>query len=145
MGHESPMGPVDLALVEFEDGSFDGEIVTALAELVDLGTIAILDLLMVSKQADGSVDVIELADAEKVIADRFADLDGEVMWLLSTEDVSAAADALQPGSIGVLIVWENLWARNLRAAVNRASGKLVIHDRLDPDEVAAAIESTTGV
>ena len=139
------IGPVDLALVEFKEGSFDGTIVSALADLVDRGIVAILDLLMVSKQADGRVEVVELADAETVVADRFADLDGEVMWLLSAQDVAAAASTLEPNSTGVLLVWENLWARNLRSAVDDAGGRLVIHDRLDADEVAAAIRSTTGV
>lgn len=145
MEHDAAsLGPIDLALVEFRDGSFDGTIVTALADLVDRGVVAILDLLLVRKTADGSIEVVELSDAEKVVADHFAELDGEVMWLLSAEDVSAAANTLEPSSIGVLIVWENLWARSLRAAVASAGGRLVIHDRLDADEVAAAIESSTG-
>ena len=138
------IGPVDIALVEFREGSFDGRIVSALADLVDRGIVAILDLLIVGKGADGSVEVVELTEAEEEVADRFSELDGEVMWLLSAADVATAADTLEPNSRGVLIVWENLWARDLRAAVDNAGGRLVVHDRLDADEVAAAMEATTG-
>ena len=139
------LGPVDIALVEFPGGSFEGAIVSALADLVDRGVVTILDLLMIGKDVTGSLETVELAEAEEMVAERFADLDGEVMWLLSSADVAAAADALEPGSTGVLVVWENSWARDLRDAVDGAGGKLVVHDRLDPVEVARAMEDTAGV
>jgi hypothetical protein len=134
------MGSVEFALLEFPHTSFDGSIATALADLVGRRLVSIIDLLIVSKDDQGSLEVVELADADEVIAEYFADLDGEVMWLLSDEDVSAAAANMEAGTTGVLVVWENIWARNLRGAVGDAGGRLVIHDRLDTDQVAAAIK-----
>jgi hypothetical protein len=66
------------------------------------------------------------------------------MWLLSDEDIAEAATSLQPGTTGIIVVWENTWARQLRSAVARAGGSVVIHDRLDSDEVATTIASTGG-
>jgi hypothetical protein len=135
------MGSVEFALLEFPRASFDGSIASALADLVDRKVVSIIDLLMVSKDDEGSLEVMELANADEVLAGYFADLDGEVMWLLSDEDVMAAASNMGAGTTGVLVVWENIWARDLRSAVGDAGGRLVIHDRLDSDEVAAAIET----
>jgi Family of unknown function (DUF6325) len=140
----SPMGPVELTLLEFPRASFDGEISSVLADLVDRQIVSIFDLLMVSKDDDGSVVVIELIDADPAIGDRFARVGGEVMWLLSDQDVAEAASALQPNTTGVLVVWENTWARQLSSAVTGAGGQVVLNDRLDSEAVAAAIESSAG-
>ena len=138
------MGPVELTLLEFPKRSFDGQIAMALADLTDRDIVSIFDLLLVSKDEGGSLEVVELADAEPAIAERFADVNGEVMWLLSDDDIAEAAKALQPDTIGLLVVWENAWARNLRGAVAHAGGRVVIHDRLDSDAVAASITSSAG-
>ena len=132
------MGPVEFTLLEFPKRSFDGEIAKALADLADREIVSIFDLLLVSKDDDGSLDVVELIDAEPAIADRFTEVSGEVMWLLSKEDITEAARELRPNTTGILVVWENTWARNLSSAVGRAGGRVVIHDRLDSDAVAAS-------
>ena len=138
------MGPVEFAVLEFPHTSFDGSIASALKDLADREIVHIIDLLMVSKDTEGGLQVVELTDAESVIAEHFDDLDGEVMWLLSDEDVVAAAAEMQPGSTGVLVVWENTWARRLRQAVVQSGGRLVVHDRLESDEVAAAMKTPAG-
>lgn len=137
-------GPVELTLLAFPRGSFDGEITAVLADLIDREIVTIVDLVIVSRDGEGNLEVIELADADPEIAQRFAALDGEVMWLLSDRDVAEAAMQLQPGALGVLVVWENRWARNLKQAVASAGGRVLIHDRLDPHEVAAAIAASPG-
>jgi Family of unknown function (DUF6325) len=138
------MGPVEFTLLEFPKRSFDGEIARVLADLADREIVSIFDLLLVGKGDDGSLDVVELADAEPAIAERFADVNGEVMWLLSDEDIAEAARNLEPNTTGILVVWENTWARNLTSAVADAGGRVVIHDRLDSKAVAAAIGSSEG-
>lgn len=135
---------MELTLLEFPRGSFDGEITAVLADLIDREIVTIIDLVMVSRDGEGNLEVIELADADPEIARRFAALDGEVMWLLSDRDVAEAATQLQPGAFGVLVVWENTWARHLKSTVANAGGRVLIHDRLDPDEVAAAIAASPG-
>jgi hypothetical protein len=139
-----PMGPVEFVLLEFPKRSFDGEIAKALADLADRQIVSIFDLLLVSKHDDGSLEVVELVDAEPAIAERFAEVSGEVMWLLSKEDIAEAAGSLQPNTTGILVVWENTWARHLSSAVARAGGQVVIRDRLDSDAVAASMASSPG-
>jgi hypothetical protein len=139
------LGPVELTMLEFPQQSFDGEIAQKLAELVDREIVSIFDLLLVRRGGDGGLEVVELADAEPAVAQRFDQVNGEVMWLLSAEDIAEAARTLQPGTIGILVVWENTWARGLRGAVADAGGRVVIHDRLDPDTVAASMATSGGV
>ena len=72
----------------------------------------------------------------------FDELDGEINGLLSDEDLQQAGEALSPGSSAMLVVWENTWARRLVTAVRDAGGRLVAHDRLDAETVAAAMAAS---
>lgn len=136
------LGPVELAVLEFPATEFDGSIASALAEIVDRGLVTILDLVLVRRTTEGDLAVIELSDADDDVTARFEDVNGEVMWLLSDADVKAAAAHLAPETTGLLIVWENTWARDLRQAVVNSGGRLVVHDQLEPEAVASAIAAT---
>jgi hypothetical protein len=130
-------GAVDLAVIAFPGSQFKGEIVPALAALVDSGTITILDLVLVSKTDDGDVVIIEIDEADD--PGMFDDLDGEVTRILSDDDALAAGEALDPGNSAAVIVWENTWARALVGAIRDAGGLLVAHDRLDAETVNEAL------
>ena len=130
-------GAVELAVIAFPGSQFKGEIVPALADLVDTGTITILDFVLVSKTHDGDVVVIEIDQAEDPTM--FDDLDGDVTGILSDEDALAAGEALDPGNTAAVIVWENTWARALVGAIRNAGGLLVAHDRLDAETVNEAL------
>jgi hypothetical protein len=134
---EESRGAVEIAIIAFPGSKFKGEIVPALADLVDNGTIAILDLLVVSKNQEGDVLSLEIAEMED--GGVFDDLDGDVMGLLSAEDIETAGELLEPGNTAALIVWENIWARNLITAIRNAGGELVAHDRLDAETVNAVM------
>ena len=142
MPDEELLGPVELAVLEFPGSQFKGDIVPALAELVDSGIVRILDLVFVTKNDDGSVDAIELAELSEEEAAAFDDLDGEVNGLLSDSDLELAAEVLDVGSSAALIVWENTWARRLVTAIGNAGGRLVAHDRLDAETVQAALAAS---
>lgn len=132
------MGPVEIAVIEFPGNRFNGEIVPALAELVDRKVVSILDLVIVSKDADGDVVIVELSKAEE-LADHFAEVDGEVMGLLSQEDIELAGASLQSGTTAAVIVWENTWARGLTQVIGDQGGRLVAHERLDAEAVALSM------
>jgi hypothetical protein len=134
---EEVSGSVELAVIAFPGSRFKGEIIPALADLVDAGTVTILDLVLVSKTEEGDVVVIEIDEADD--PEMFDDLDGEVTGILSDEDALAAGEALDPGNTAAVIVWENTWARSLIGAIQDAGGLLVAHDRLDAETVNAAL------
>ena len=62
------LGPVDYLVVEFPAGAsnFTGEMAKELVALVDAGTIRVIDVLILTKNEDGSVDAMELSDIEEL-------------------------------------------------------------------------------
>ncbi|MGH9231523.1 MAG: DUF6325 family protein, partial [Acidimicrobiales bacterium] len=102
-------GPVDLVLLGFPGNQFTGEIAPALGDLVSSRTVRILDLVFISKDADGNVAGVELSDLGEAGA-AFDDVDGEINELLTDEDVQAAGEELEPDSSAALLMFENTWA-----------------------------------
>jgi len=132
------IGPVDYMIVSFPGNQFRGEIGPAIAELVENGTIRIIDIAFVGKNEDGDTIAMELTELD---ADVQASLDRagvEVGGLFSEDDLQDAADGLEPNSSAALLVWEDLWAMKAAQAFRDAGGELVAFERLPHDVVQAA-------
>jgi uncharacterized membrane protein len=136
------IGPVDLLVVEFPGNQFKGEIAPALRDLVTEGTVRVLDLLFVYKDADGEVGSLELAGLGPDLQPAFADLDGQLGGgLLDAEDVAQVGANLQPNSSAALIVWENTWAGRFVTAMENAGARVVDQARIPAEAVRATLES----
>ena len=133
-------GPVDIAVISFPGNKFNGEVVPALKTLVDEGTVRILDLVFVNKDAAGNIQTIELNDQEAYGALGFDDIDGEIDDLLTTEDIVTAAGWLDNNSSAALLVWENTWAERFAKAVRDSHGELVAYERIPARVVLEAVE-----
>jgi hypothetical protein len=134
-----PAGPVEMALIGFPGNRFDDTIIPALAELVDAGTVRVIDLVVVKKDADGNVSAMEVTQLTDDEAAVFEALDGEVGELFSEDDLAAAGAQLPPGSAAALLLWENSWATRLAAEVIGAGGQLLLHDRVPADVMREAL------
>jgi uncharacterized membrane protein len=132
------MGPVEYVVISFPGNRFDGRIVPELVRLVSTGTVRIIDLVFVSKDESGSVTALEYEELDGEAAE-FASLDGEAGSLFSEEDILIAAEQLEPGSSGVFILWEDLWATPLAEAVRDADGMIVAGGRIPHAVVQAAL------
>jgi uncharacterized membrane protein len=142
MEYAMDIGPVDLLVVEFPGNQFKGEIAPALRDLVTEGTVRVLDLLFVYKDADGEVGSVELAGLGPDLQPAFADLDGQLGGgLLDAEDVAQVGANLQPNSSAALIVWENTWAGRFVTAMENAGARVVDQARIPADAVRATLES----
>ena len=97
-------------IVEFPAGhsSFTGEMAKELVALVDAGTIRVIDILILTKNEDGSVDAMELSDLEDL--GELQVLEAELAELLAEDDVLHLAAAMDPGSVAGVLIYENLWA-----------------------------------
>jgi Short C-terminal domain/Family of unknown function (DUF6325) len=109
------LGPVEYLIISFPGNRFNGEITPAIADLVERGTIRILDLAFIIKDADGQTATFEYDELDEAAG--FVDIDGEADGLFSDEDLQLAADALDPDSSALFIVWEDLWASELAKAL----------------------------
>ena len=134
------IGPVEYMIVAFPGNKFKGEIVPALQELVDSGTIRIIDLAFVVKDADGTVGTAELADLDSDVFKAFDALSPETMGLLNQDDLAAAGEELDPNSSAALLVWEDVWATKLRDAIVNAKGELLDLERVPYEVVQAAVD-----
>jgi uncharacterized membrane protein len=139
------IGPVEYVVIAFPGNRFKGEIVPALAELVDNDVIRIIDVAFIKKDADGNTTMFEYDTLDDVLAFGFADVDGEAGGVLNDEDLELAAEALEPDSSAALIVWEHRWATGVAQAIRNAGGRIVAGERV-PDEIVkqALADLTTG-
>jgi hypothetical protein len=131
------MGPIDYVLVEWPGRQPTGEAMPHLIDLVDRGLIRILDLAFIAKGEDGSVVGLEIAD----LGDAIAVFEGASSGLISDDDVSAAASALEPGTSAALLIYENTWAAPFASAVRRGGGQLVASGRIPVEDVLAALDA----
>jgi hypothetical protein len=134
------IGPVDYLIVAFPGNEFRGEIAPALADLVDAGTIRIIDLAFVSKDENGEVGAFELTELDPEVREGLENLGVEVQGLFNEEDLIAAAEELEPNASAALLVWENVWAKEVAQAIRNAGGEIFDFGRLPHEVVEAARE-----
>jgi uncharacterized membrane protein len=134
------IGPVEYGVVAFPGNKFKGEIAPALSELIESGTIRIIDLAFVLKDAEGNVAGMELEDAGSEVFQAFEYLTIERGGLISDDDIAEIATALDPGSSAMIMVWEDLWATKFAEAVRGAGGIVVDMQRVPAEIVQAAID-----
>ncbi|MEV6651108.1 DUF6325 family protein [Streptomyces sp. NPDC051219] len=138
----SEMGPVDYLVIEFPGNRMTGEGLPLLLDLVERRIIRILDLAFVRKESDGSVTGMEIADID---GDGLLDLtvfEGASSGLLGDDDLQEAAAALEPERAAGIIVYENLWAGPLAAALRRSGAQMVAGGRIPVQALVASLEAT---
>jgi len=135
------LGPIDYLVVEFPAGqsNFTGEAAEQLLRLHDSGTIRVMDLLILTKNDDGSVDAVELSDLDEL--GEFARLEAQLAETLSEDDVLRLAEVMAPGSVAAALIYENLWAAPFAAAIRHTGGQLVANGRIPIQAMIAAIEA----
>jgi hypothetical protein len=140
MTEADDIGPVEYLIVAFPGNEFRGEIAPALADLVEAGTIRIIDIAFVGKDEGGDVAAFELNDLEPEVREGLENIGAISAGLFNEEDLMAAAEELEPNSSAALLVWENVWAKPLADAIRDAGGELYDYDRVPHETVVAARE-----
>lgn len=133
-------GPIDFLIIEFEQDRLTGEAGPALMDLVERGTVRLLDLLVISKADDGAVQSLELTDPTGPGAG-FSYFAGARSGLLGDDDVNEAAGAMRPGTVAALIVYENTWAVPFVGAVLNSGGEVIASARIPAVDVMAALDA----
>lgn len=133
------LGPVEYIVIGFPGNKFKGDILPALGDLVQSGTIRVMDLAFVKKDTDGSVLAFEFEDLATEEAEAFA-FEKAISDLLNEEDLMLIADELEPDTSAAVLIWENLWASRFAETVREAGGVLIDSDRIPYELVQAAID-----
>ena len=137
------MGPVDYLVVEFpaDKADFSGEIASELKKLTDSGIVRVLDMLLITKDPDGSFEAAELHETDDSDVGQLREVEADLALLLAEEDVAEIAEVMEPGSVAAVLVWENAFAGPFGAAVRRAGGQLVANGRIPTQALLAALEA----
>jgi hypothetical protein len=136
------LGPVDYLVVGFpaDKADFSGAMADELKKLMDSGTIRVLDLVVVTKDADGTVEAAELRDRDESEVGELRSLEADLSLLLASEDVERVGADLEPGSTAAVLVWENTWAGPLASSIRHSGGELISAGRIPTQALIAAVE-----
>jgi hypothetical protein len=129
--------PIEYLVIAFPDGNISEEIAPELADLIDKKVIRILDIVFVTKDASGGVNVLEFDELENLVG--FAEIDGEVGGLIGPDDLDFVASELDPGCAAAVLLLEDLWAAPLASALDRSGGVLLEGARIPQDLLTAEI------
>jgi len=135
------LGPVDYLVIEFPAGAsnFTGEMAAELLKLVDSRTIRVIDVLILTKNEDGSVDATELSDIDEL--GEMQAVEAQLAELLAEDDVLHLAAAMEPGSVAGVLIYENLWAAPFASAARHSGGQLIANGRIPIQAIIASIEA----
>jgi Family of unknown function (DUF6325) len=136
------LGPVDYVVVGFpaDKADFSGAMTEELRKLVDSGTVRVLDLLVVTKAEDGTVEIAELRDRDESEVGELRSLEADLSMMLALEDVERVGADLEPGSTAAVLVWENTWAGPFASSVRHSGGQLITTGRIPTQALIAAVE-----
>ena len=135
-------GPVDVVILGFPGNKFTGRIAPALMDLVESGTIRVLDLLFVMKDADGVTTAIDIQDLDAELAAGVPRRSRCTSpGALGAEDAEEVSEDLPPNSSALLIAFENTWASTFVEACRAADAVLIDQIRIPAEVADAALSS----
>jgi uncharacterized membrane protein len=135
------MGPVEVVVLTFPGERADAAVVEAIADVVSHGYVTVLDLVFLTRSADGRVTLTDADDDLSAVG--FGAVDLHPMALISEHDMDAVRDDLEPGTSAAVIVYEETWARKVARAMRAVGGELSMHLSIEPDVVELAVASAS--
>ncbi|MDF1602094.1 DUF6325 family protein [Nocardioides sp. YIM 152315] len=135
------VGPIDYLAVELPGARLQGRGLDALIDLTDRGIIRILDLVVATVGADGSVAAMAIADMDGDGELDLAVFEGVRSGLLDDDDIAQSAALVEPGNAVALLVYENTWAGPFVSAMREAGAEVVASGRIPAADVAAALDA----
>jgi Family of unknown function (DUF6325) len=136
------LGPISYLIVQFPGNKMTGEGFPMLVDLVDRGVIRILDLMFVTREADGTMLALDLSDFD---ADGELDLavfEGASSGLLDSSDLADASSVIDPGSSAAILIFENRWATPFVRALRGGKAELVAAGYIPQDAILASLDAT---
>jgi hypothetical protein len=136
-----PAGPVDVAIIAFDEPKFDGSVAAAIADLVANGTVRILDIVLVNKDENGEVTLIEVTDVDGDGIPDLVALQGDIPGLLSETDAGLAVEEMPNNTAIALLAWENTWLVRAGQAIRNNGGTLIAFERIPAEDVQAVLDA----
>lgn len=134
-------GPIDYIIVGFEGNKFDGSVLQTISEAIDKGIINLVALVLITKDAEGTVSKVDIENSDDTYAVEFSQKYSGDNSLVDEDDITEMADLLENNTAAGLLIIEQLWAKPLKQALINVNGVLVADGRIHPD---AALELNEG-
>lgn len=134
-----PLGPVELVVIQLPGNEVKGDIVPAIKDLVELGTIRVIDITFLMKDVYGHVTKLEINDLDDASYNAFDPIIAEIDGLVSQEDIEELANTLENNTTAVVMLFEDTWAMRMQKAILSVQGKLVVSDRIPHSVVEQAL------
>jgi hypothetical protein len=153
------LGPVQLLVLAFDDGKFDGMILEELRRLREHDAVRLIDLLFISKDGDGEVLELEVDDLSAEESAEYGEMVRELIGFDDGGDVDAAgpgahaasrngslldpaeiwflADAIPRGTSAAVVLLGHRWAVPLRSAIETVDGHDLVDTWIHPEDLAA--------
>lgn len=123
-------GPIELVVLRFENPHFEGEVLREIQQVVDNGTIVVIDVLLAVRLGDEPVRVLEIAELEDPILQRWEPVVTDIGGLLTADDAEQLSADLGPDSAVALLLFEHRWVAPIADAIERAGGRVVMTERI---------------
>jgi uncharacterized membrane protein len=130
-------GPIDYIIVGFTGNNFKGDIMHELDTAIQNNTIAVLDMAVITKDAEGEVSSLELMASDDPVMRDLAKFHTNTDHLIDTDDIVEVGEVLEPSTSAGLLIIEHLWAKGLKQALIDAKGTLLAEGRIHPEAYAA--------
>ena len=136
-------GPVQVIVVGFDDAAFSGEVMAELERLRAAGVVRLVDVLLVSREPDGSFDTLPPPlgadpDLGRIAADL---LGGDDEPSPAADGSWSLADVVEPGTVAAVALIEHLWAGPLVDAIATVGGTPLGELWLSPEDRARVPEA----
>ena len=155
------IGPVQMLVLGFAEPNFTGKIAAELERLKDSDTIRIIDVLVVKKELDGDLTIVQATDLTQDESMEFGAVVGGLIGLgaageegmeagavagaealedgrvFDEDEVWYVADTIPPGTAAAIALIEHRWAIPLRSTILEAGGMLLADEWIHPVDLVA--------
>src|SRR3954470_15388874 len=137
------LGPVDIVVISYPpDAPMTGSAAQLLIDEVDKGTISVIDAMFITKAEDGTYAGFEATGLDADSVGDFRLFEGASSGLIGDDEVATAAEALEPGSSAVMIIYENHWAAPFIGAVHANGGEFIGYERIPHQSLIDAVAAS---
>ena len=127
------LGPLEYTVIGFDGNRFNGEIAKEIGAVVEAGIIALVDVVMITKDIDGNAAVVELDAKDDPRFESFAGLLDGTMGLLTAEDIESIGEGLPNNTSALVLLFEHRWAVAIKEAIGAAGGFLISRTTIPPE------------
>ena len=129
------IGPLEYVVIGLKDQQLTPALVSELDAIQESGQVFVVDLIIVTKAADGAVTMREMNELIEQAPGKYGSLAGNLKGVLTAQDIEQLAGQVPPGTSAFVILFEHAWVIRLADAVRQAggvvfSGGMVSHEVL---------------